>query len=173
MSKKPNFFLEFAAFGLHNAEINIKLKINHDGEVNRALYLPQNSSFIATKSPSADIVIFNYAKLATQNIDCRPELRLHGHTKEGYGLSWNSNINRHILSASDDQTICLWNIEKPAIERKFVNPLRIFSEHQAVVKVKLNERTKKNFNICFFFNSMLLGIYFMKHFLVSLVMIVN
>jgi histone-binding protein RBBP4 len=68
--------------------------MNHAGAVNGARYMPQNSSFIATKSPAAD-----YTKLAIQNIDCRPELRLRGHTKEGYGLSGNSNINRHILSA--------------------------------------------------------------------------
>jgi hypothetical protein len=45
--------------------------MNHDGAVNRARYMPKNSSFIATKSPAAD-----YTKLAIQNIDCRPELRL-------------------------------------------------------------------------------------------------
>ncbi|CAF4647114.1 unnamed protein product, partial [Rotaria sp. Silwood2] len=38
-------------FGLYNAKINIELKINHDVEVNRADYMPQNSSFIATNSP--------------------------------------------------------------------------------------------------------------------------
>ncbi|CAF1520957.1 unnamed protein product [Rotaria sp. Silwood1] len=110
---------EFGDFGLYNAKVNIELKINHDGEVNRASYMPQNSSFIATNSPSAVVLIYNYTKLATQNIDCRPELRLCGHTKEGYALSWNPNINRHILSASNDQTICLWNTEKLAIEEKF------------------------------------------------------
>jgi histone-binding protein RBBP4 len=60
--------------------------------------MPKNSSFIATNSPSAVVLICNYTKLATQNIDCRPELRLRGHTKEAYALSWNPNINRHILS---------------------------------------------------------------------------
>ncbi len=60
--------------------------------------MPQNSSFIATNSPSAVVLICNYTKLATQNIDCCPELRLRGHTKEDYALSWNPNINRHILS---------------------------------------------------------------------------
>jgi len=110
LSITTNFFSELADFGLYNAKINIKLKINHDGEFNRARYMPQNSSFIATKSPSADVIIFNYTKLATQNIDSRPELRLRGHTKEDYGLSWNPNINRHTLSASDDHTICLWDL---------------------------------------------------------------
>ena len=34
--------------------------------------------------------------------ECTPELRLKGHQKEGYGLSWNPNMNGHLLSASDD-----------------------------------------------------------------------
>ncbi|CAF4187591.1 unnamed protein product [Rotaria sp. Silwood2] len=42
---------ESGDFGLYNAKINIELKINHDVEVNRADYMPQNSSFIATNSP--------------------------------------------------------------------------------------------------------------------------
>ncbi|CAF2868111.1 unnamed protein product, partial [Rotaria sp. Silwood2] len=37
---------ESGDFGLYNAKINIELKINHDVEVNRADYMPQNSSFI-------------------------------------------------------------------------------------------------------------------------------
>ena len=138
-------YLEFGGFGLFNAKIDIELKINHDGEVNRARYMPQNSSLIATKSPSAEVLIFNYTKLAslpkeqlvTLSADQCPELRLRGHTKEGYGLSWNPNASGKILSASDDHTICLWNVEKTPTEGKFVDPLAIFSGHQAVVEVTL------------------------------------
>ena len=127
---------------MFDAKVEIELKINHDGEVNRARYMPQNSSFIATKSPSAEVLVFNYTKLATQskeqlvnqNAECCPELRLRGHTKEGYGLSWNPIVSGHILSASDDHTICLWNIEKPPTEGIIVDPLAIFSGHQAVVE---------------------------------------
>ena len=36
------------------------------------------------------------------NGECRPDIRLKGHTKEGYGLSWNPNQNGNLLSASDD-----------------------------------------------------------------------
>lgn len=34
--------------------------------------------------------------------ECNPDLRLRGHQKEGYGLSWNPNLSGHLLSASDD-----------------------------------------------------------------------
>lgn len=36
------------------------------------------------------------------NGECSPDLRLKGHQKEGYGLSWNPNVNGNLLSASDD-----------------------------------------------------------------------
>ncbi len=104
--------------------------------------MPQNPSLIATKSPSAEVLIFNYTRLGNLpkeqlmqlSAESCPELRLRGHTKEGYGLSWNPNATGNILSASDDHTICLWNIEKSPTEGKFVDPLAIFSGHQAVVE---------------------------------------
>lgn len=34
--------------------------------------------------------------------ECNPDLRLRGHQKEGYGMSWNPNLSGHLLSASDD-----------------------------------------------------------------------
>lgn len=34
--------------------------------------------------------------------ECNPDLRLKGHLKEGYGLSWNPNLSGNLLSASDD-----------------------------------------------------------------------
>ena len=40
--------------------------------------------------------------LVDPNGECHPELRLKGHQKEGYGLSWNPNVNGNLLSASDD-----------------------------------------------------------------------
>lgn len=40
--------------------------------------------------------------IADPNGECQPELRLTGHQKEGYGLSWNPNLDGNLLSASDD-----------------------------------------------------------------------
>lgn len=74
-------------------------------------YMPQNPCVIATKTPSSDVLVFDYTKHPSKpdpNGVCHPDLRLRGHQKEGYGLSWNPNMNGHLLSASDDHTICLW-----------------------------------------------------------------
>lgn len=36
-------------FGGRNAKVEIKVKIPHEGEVNRARYMPQNPFVVATK----------------------------------------------------------------------------------------------------------------------------
>lgn len=97
--------LEFGGFGSVTGKIECEIKINHEGEVNRARYMPQNPHIIATKTPSSDVLVFDYTKHPAKpdpSGECNPDLRLRGHQKEGYGLSWNSNLSGHLLSASDD-----------------------------------------------------------------------
>lgn len=43
-------------------KIEMEIKINHEGEVNRARYMPQNPRVVATKTPSADVLVFDYTK---------------------------------------------------------------------------------------------------------------
>ena len=88
-----------------SGKIEIEIKINHEGEVNRARFMPQNPCVIATKTPTSDVLVFDYTKHPSKpdpSGTCTPELRLKGHQKEGSGLSWNPNLNGHLLSASDD-----------------------------------------------------------------------
>ena len=62
----------------------------------------QNPCVIATKTPSSDVFVFDYTKHPSKpdpNGQCQPDLRLRGHQKEGYGLSWNPNLNGYLLSA--------------------------------------------------------------------------
>lgn len=61
--------------------------------------------------------------------------RLRGHQKEGYGLSWNPNLNGYLLSASDDHTICLWDINATPKENRIIDAKTIFTGHTAVVEV--------------------------------------
>ena len=53
--------------------------INHDGEVNRARYMPQNPFVLATKTISADVYVFDYAKHPSKppaEGGCNPDIRL-------------------------------------------------------------------------------------------------
>jgi histone-binding protein RBBP4 len=127
---------EFGGFGSVSGKIDIEIRINHEGEVNRARYMPQNQCIIATKTPSSDVLIFDYTKHPSKpdpSGECNPELRLKGHSKEGYGLSWNPNVNGHLLSASDDHTICLWNINANPTARN-LDAMMVFTGHTAVVE---------------------------------------
>ena len=110
-------------FGGTLHKIETKIKIAHDGEVNRARICPKNSFFLATKSPNAAVYVFDYSKhpsIPTDNT-CRPQHRLVGHEQEGYGLSWSPHDCGHILSGSDDAMICLWDITEGGSE---VQPLQ-------------------------------------------------
>lgn len=95
--------------------VNVVQQINHDGEVNRARYMPQNEYLIATKTPTADVLVFDWSKQSSKpsrDGKCNPHLRLLGHDVEGYGLAWNPHDYKKgtLLSGSDDAKICVWDI---------------------------------------------------------------
>lgn len=76
--KYMNYFLEFGGFGSVSGKIDIEIKINHEGEVNRARYMPQNPCVIATKTPSSDVLVFDYTKHPSKpepSGECHPDLR--------------------------------------------------------------------------------------------------
>jgi hypothetical protein len=81
------FVSEVGGFGgAPAAKIDIHIKIPHDGEVNRARYMPQNPHIIATKTVMAEVLVFDYTKHPAQprpDAPCSPQLRLTGHSKEG------------------------------------------------------------------------------------------
>ena len=64
--------------------INYTHRILHDGEVNRARYMPQNSKIIATKSPSKTVFVYNYEnhpEIPTSN-KTQADHECHGHTAD-------------------------------------------------------------------------------------------
>lgn len=115
-------------------KIDIRIKIPHQGEVNRARYMPQDETIIATQTTSADIHVFD-SKLYT-NVGgdvVNPQLRLKGQSKEGYGLSWNVLNRGKLLSSSDDSKVCLWDINADP-KGGSLNPLSIFTKHEEPVE---------------------------------------
>ncbi|VDP13050.1 unnamed protein product [Soboliphyme baturini] len=53
---------KFGGFGGAGFNIEVYQRINHDGEVNRARYMPQNTNIIATKTPSSEVFVFDLLK---------------------------------------------------------------------------------------------------------------
>ena len=120
-----------------SGKIEIEIKINHEGEVNRARYMPQNPCVIATKPPSCDVLVFDYTKHPSKPDPsgvCEPELRLRGHKKEGYGLSWNPNEKGLLVPASDDHTINFWDINATTKKNRVVDAKCIFTGHTGIVE---------------------------------------
>ncbi|KAG6748859.1 hypothetical protein POTOM_048796 [Populus tomentosa] len=118
------------------AQVQIIQQINHDGEVNRARYMPQNPFMIATKTVSAEVYVFDYSKHPSKPpLDgaCTPDLRLRGHSTEGYGLSWSKFKEGYLLSGSDDAQICLWDINTTP-KNKSLDAMQIFKVHEGVVE---------------------------------------
>ncbi|ELW64704.1 Histone-binding protein RBBP4 [Tupaia chinensis] len=107
-----------------------------------------NPCIIATKTPSSDVPVFDYTKHPSKpdpSGGCNPDLRLHGHEKEGYGLSWNPNLSGHLLGASDDHTICLWDMGVVPKEGKVLGAKTVFTGHMAVVDVSWRLLCKSHF----------------------------
>ena len=93
--------------------IDVETKINHSGEVNRCRAMPQSQKIIATKTTSGEVHVFDYFKHPTVpiNDEVKPEIVLTGHTKEGYGLSWNPNVEGLLVSGSDDMNVSSFNLD--------------------------------------------------------------
>lgn len=127
---------EVGGFGGVLSKIDIKIKMIHDGEVNKARIMPQRPSVIATMSPSNSVLIYDYHKHPshpTENV-CRPQFRCNGHNSEGYGLSWNPNTEGQLVSGADDGSVCVWDINNNPSNSQDVKPLLFLSSHTDVVE---------------------------------------
>ena len=105
---------ELGGYGAGTAKVEVTVRMVHDKEVNRARYCPQNHFIIATKSPCADVLVYDWSKHPSRPKDAHavvPQLRLKGHDKEGYGLSWSPFEASKLVSAGDDHLVCLFDIE--------------------------------------------------------------
>ncbi|KAE9586605.1 hypothetical protein Lal_00004647 [Lupinus albus] len=112
--------------------IQVTHKIPLDGEVNRARSMPQNSTIIGVKTCSSDVYVFDTSKqLSNEGLQCDPHFRLKGHDKEGYGLSWSPFKEGHLLSASYDHKICLWDVSAP--QHNVLHAHHTYQAHESVV----------------------------------------
>ncbi|GAM25872.1 hypothetical protein SAMD00019534_090470, partial [Acytostelium subglobosum LB1] len=128
---------EVGGIGTVSEKIEIVQKINHEGEVNRARVMPQNHTIIATKTVSSEVYVFDTSKHPsepTPDGKCTPNLKLLGHQKEGYGISWCPIKEGYLLSCSDDHTICMWNINGATKASSTLDAENIFHGHESIVE---------------------------------------
>lgn len=66
---------------------------------------------------------------------CNPQLRLRGHKKEGYGVSWNKREQGLLASGAEDKLICTWDIQTPNIRGGgYLDPVCVYEGHTEVVE---------------------------------------
>ncbi|XP_011046680.1 PREDICTED: WD-40 repeat-containing protein MSI2-like [Populus euphratica] len=116
-------------------KVEITQKIRVDGEVNRARCMPQNPAIVGAKTSGCEVYVFDSTKQAErkQRDGCDPDLRLIGHDKEGYGLSWSPFKQGYLVSGSHDNKICLWDVSANA-QDKVLGALQVYEAHESVVE---------------------------------------
>ena len=142
-------------------KIEIKLKIPHEGEVNRARYMPQNHFIVSTRGPSPDVYIWDLSKhssilsngstssaiatstpASTTNINRpNPNVICRGHEGEGYGMAWcsiagNENYGK-LVTCAEDKTVRLWHVSeglKSLDSPMIIDPIITFRYHTDVVE---------------------------------------
>ncbi|KAK9138420.1 hypothetical protein Sjap_009014 [Stephania japonica] len=103
-----------------------------DGEVNRARSMLQNADLVAAKTNGPDVYVLNCN--SDQEGGCfDPDLRLKGHTQEGYGLSWSPLKQGYLLSGSNDSRVCLWDVSS-APQDKVLEAANVFEAHEDIVE---------------------------------------
>lgn len=121
-----------------HGKIEIIQRINHDGEINRARYMPQRPFIIATKTVQADLFIFDTSRHQLKppaDGKCSPQLRLRGHKEEGYGVSWSPREHGKLVSGAEDKLICTWDIQDPAVKNGgYLDPNGVYEGHSDVVE---------------------------------------
>jgi len=117
---------ELGGFGASNnnagntaGKIEIRMKVKHEGEVNRARYMPQNHFIVASRGNQPQVYIWDLSKhpsFPSEGTVPTPQAVCLGHSKEGYGMSWSQHKEGHLISGSEDHTVCLWDISSSILD---------------------------------------------------------
>ncbi|EEA07794.1 uncharacterized protein CMU_028680 [Cryptosporidium muris RN66] len=125
--------------------------IPHEGEVNRVLHMPTNTSIIASKAINGNVNVYNLSNYIEQEntldvlqllhksggpeiLDKNPAIVLSGHELEGWALNWSMTKNGYLASGSDDEIICVWDISSNINSSKTLSPLIMLKGHQKSVQ---------------------------------------
>jgi histone-binding protein RBBP4 len=135
---------ELGGFGSASSavgKITVRMKVKHEGEVNRARYQPQNHFVVASRGPASEVYIWDLSKhpsFPARDAPFAPQAVCVGHTKEGYGLCWSPHTQGRLVSGSEDTTVCLWDVNAAlangAATGTQIKPLSTLRGHTDVVE---------------------------------------
>eukprot|EP00934_Nitzschia_sp_Nitz4_P001195 Nitzschia sp. Nitz4//scaffold51_size120721//78418//79910//NITZ4_003737-RA/size120721-snap-gene-0.40-mRNA-1//-1//CDS//3329553892//1195//frame0 len=118
-------------------KLDIRMKIPHQGEVNRARSMPQNHFWVASRGPTSEVFVFDLSKhpsFPTEGSTPSPQFVCEGHTKEGFGLNWSPLREGNLVTASEDKTVRLWDINAKPQSGNKLGAISTFSAHTDVVE---------------------------------------
>jgi len=122
-------------------KVDYKMKIRFPSEINRARAMPQNHFVVAARGSDPNIYILDRTKHPQRPIEGGhfiPQLTLQGHKEEGYALAWSKLNEGYLLSGGDDQTVCLWDVNRglanTSSNNNTIDPLAVFTGHTATVE---------------------------------------
>ncbi|KAK4757187.1 hypothetical protein SAY87_007314 [Trapa incisa] len=117
--------------------VEIIHRIPMDGEVNIALYMPQNPEIVAVKTIYPQVYLINISNLGemgnTESFDHLTKSMLGGHDEEGYALSWSTLRPGYLLSAARDNNICIWDVSSVS-KPEVLYAKNIYQGHRKVTK---------------------------------------
>ncbi|RUS21863.1 putative histone-binding protein Caf1 [Endogone sp. FLAS-F59071] len=125
-----NPHLEIGSYGGYNgARVKVTQKIPHDGEVNRARYMPQNPNLIATKTRHGDVFVFDRTKHesipkdgANKEQRVLDPLRVYtGHTASVEDVAWHGLHDTLFASVGDDMRLMIWDTRIASNEKPMQN----------------------------------------------------
>eukprot|EP00455_Lapot_gusevi_P010729 TRINITY_DN1486_c0_g1_i2.p1 TRINITY_DN1486_c0_g1~~TRINITY_DN1486_c0_g1_i2.p1 ORF type:complete len:444 (-),score=104.75 TRINITY_DN1486_c0_g1_i2:43-1329(-) len=122
---------EVGGFGQASAKFTIKQAINLEAECNRARYMPHNPNIIACHTGAPDVLIFDRTRFPSKPSSKDPSctLRLKGHKKEGYGLSWNPHVEGQLVSGADDRVIFRYDVQAATKSQNVLEPVAVYNGH--------------------------------------------
>ena len=89
-------------------KIEVSARVNHDREVLRARMMVKQENFVACKSPSGLISVYDMRKY-TNKSSMNPMMTLSGHLKEGKALAWASHKNAYLASGALDGVVNVYD----------------------------------------------------------------
>ncbi|CAF2100672.1 unnamed protein product [Brassica napus] len=131
---------EFGGFGCATGKVQIIQQINHEGEVNRARYIPQNPFVIATKTVNAEVKFkaghllsgSDDAQICLWDINATPKNKVidaqqifKAHEGVVEDVAWHMSHEHLFGSVGDDQYLLIWDLRSPSAKVEPYIPFNI------------------------------------------------
>lgn len=117
---------------LNEPVLTVNKKLFVEDSINRARLNSFSPNFVATRSDSKNVNIYDFGKHPT-NSKISPDLILRGHESGGFGLDWSNVDNNILITCGEDKLVCLFDINKVDDSEKETGATKTYTNHTNVV----------------------------------------